>query len=153
MIGSDCYWRFFTGKTLKGKNNTFIASESKFGCALNRTVEKKTKEGEKFTFAINIVHVCHIQANLLHELDSQMTKSWEIESTRILNKEKPPYKNYPLIHDNFQMCQERLLKLHKKLKNDPEILSQYNEIFEEQKRLGIIKTVSEPGKKKEKHTI
>ena len=46
------------------------------------------------------------------------------------------------------MCQERLLKLHKKLKNDPEILSQYNEIFEEQKRLGIIKTVSEPGKKK-----
>ena len=30
LIGSDCYWKFFTGKTLKGKNNTVIASESKF---------------------------------------------------------------------------------------------------------------------------
>ena len=50
------------------------------------------------------------------------------------------------------MCKERLLKLHKKLKNDPELLSQYNEIFEEQRRLGIIETVSEPGKKG-KHTI
>ena len=50
------------------------------------------------------------------------------------------------------MCKERLLKLHKKVKNDPEVLSQYNELFEEQKRLGIIETVSEPGKKG-KHTI
>ena len=29
LIGSDCYWKFFMGKTLKGKNNTVIASESK----------------------------------------------------------------------------------------------------------------------------
>ena len=66
---------------------------------------------------------------------------------------KLPFKeNHPLIHDNFQMCKERLLKLHKKVKNDPEVLSQYNELFEEQKRLGIIETVSEPGKKG-KHTI
>ena len=47
------------------------------------------------------------------------------------------------------MCKKRLLKLHKKLENDPEILSQYNKIFEEQRRLGIIETVSEPGKKGE----
>ena len=72
LIGSDCYWNFFTGKTLKGKNNTVIASESKFGWVLNGTVEKKTKEGENFTFANNIVHVCHIQVHLLNKLDSQM---------------------------------------------------------------------------------
>ena len=51
------------------------------------------------------------------------------------------------------MCKERLLKLYKKLKNDPEILSQYNKIFEEQKRLGITETVSEPGKKGKKHYL
>ena len=72
LIGSDCYRNFFTGKTLKGKNNTVIASESKFGWVLNGTVEKKTKEGENFTFANNIVHVCHIQVHLLNKLDSQM---------------------------------------------------------------------------------
>ena len=66
---------------------------------------------------------------------------------------KLPFKqNHPLIHDNFQMCKERLLKLRTKLKNYSEILSQYNEIFEEQRHLGIIETVSEP-EKKGKHTI
>ena len=51
------------------------------------------------------------------------------------------------------MCKKRLLKLHKKLENDPEILSQYNEIFEEQRRLGIIETVPEQGKKGETHYL
>ena len=46
------------------------------------------------------------------------------------------------------MCKERLLKLHEKLKNSPEILSQFNEIFEAQKRLRITETVSEQGKKR-----
>ena len=51
LIGSDCFWKFFTGKTLKGKNNTVIASESKFGWVLNETVEKKTKKRKNFTFS------------------------------------------------------------------------------------------------------
>ena len=170
LIGSDYYWKLITGKTLKGKNNTVIASGCKFGWVLNGTAEKKTKEGENFTFANNIFYVCHIQAHSLNELDSQMKRFWELESTRILNKEKQPYnhfdksicknqenryevklpfkENHPLIHDDSQMCKERLLKLHKKLKNDPELLSQYNEIFEEQRRLGIIATVPEPEKKR-----
>ena len=53
LIGSDSYWESFTGKTLKGKNNTVTASESNFGWVLNGTVEKKTKEGENFTFPNN----------------------------------------------------------------------------------------------------
>ena len=100
-----------------------------------------------------------------------MKRFWGLESIGILNQGKQPYndfeesicknqenryevklpfkENHPLIHDNFQMCKERLLKLRKKLKNDSEILSPYNEIFEEQRRLGITETVSEPGKKGE----
>ena len=56
-------------------------------------LKKKTKEGEKFPFAKNIVHVCHIQAHHLNELDSQMKRFWELESIGILNQEKQPY-NY-----------------------------------------------------------
>ena len=81
-----------------------------------------------------------------------MKRFWGLESIGILNQEKQPYndfeesicknqenryevklpfkENYPLIHENFQMCKGRLLKLHKKLKTDPEVLSQYNKIFE-----------------------
>ena len=40
----------------------------------------------------------------------------------------------------------------KNLKNCPKILSQYNEIIEEQESLGILETVSEL-EKKEKDTI
>ena len=47
----------------------------------------------------------------------------------------PLEENHPLIHDNFLVCKERLLNIYKKLKNDPELLWQYNGIFEEQKRL------------------
>ena len=110
----------------KKQHNTVIPSESKFGWVLNGTVEKKTKEGKNFTFANNIVHVCHIQVHPLNELDSQMKRFWELESIAILNNGKQPYnyfednicksqencyevelpfkENHPLIHDNFQMC-------------------------------------------------
>ena len=87
LIGSDYYCKFFTGKTLKGKNNTVMTSESKFGWVLNGAIEKKTKVGENFTFANKIVHVCHIRAYLLNELDSQMKRFWELEAIGILNKE------------------------------------------------------------------
>ena len=70
LIGSDCYSNFFTGKILKGKNNTVIVSESKSRWVLNGAVGNKTKEGENFPFANNISHVCHIQANPIYELDS-----------------------------------------------------------------------------------
>ena len=104
-----------------------------------------------------------------------MKKFWELESIGILNKEKQPYnyfeenigknqensyeveipfkENHCLMHYDFQMCKERFLKLHKKLTNDLEILSQYNEIFEEKWRLGIIETVEEPGKKGKTHCL
>ena len=104
-----------------------------------------------------------------------MKRFWELESIEVLNQEKQPYnyfeesicknqenryevklpfkENHPLIHDNFQMCKKQLLKLHKNLKNDPEILSQYNKIFEEQRRLRIIETASEPGKKGKTHYL
>ena len=50
---------------------------------LNGTFEKKTKEGKNFTFANNIVHVCHMQANPINELDSQMKRFWRLESIGI----------------------------------------------------------------------
>ena len=48
------------GNTLKGKNNTIITSDSRFGWVLNQTVEKKTNERENSTFANSTVYVCHI---------------------------------------------------------------------------------------------
>ena len=55
---------------MKNKKNTgnckalcVSRKHNKFGWILNGTVEKKTKERKNLTFANNIVHNCHIQAN------------------------------------------------------------------------------------------
>ena len=63
---------------------------------------------------------------------------------------KLPFKeNQVLLNDNYELCKKRLLNLHKKLKQDPELMKKYDSVFKEQKDLGIIEEVSEssaPGK-------
>ena len=46
-----------------------------------------------------------------------------------------------LLSDNFTLSKQRLLSLLKRLKTQPQVSAEYNEIFEEQECLGIIETV------------
>ena len=45
------------------------------------------------------------------------------------------------ISDNFDLCSQRLKSLHSRLKNDPALFNEYNAIFQEQLRNGIIERV------------
>ena len=57
---------------------------------------------------------------------------------------KIPFKeNHELLNDNYELCKKRFLNLHKKLKQDPELMKKYDSVFKEQKDLGIIEEVSE----------
>ena len=107
------------------------------------------------------------------ELESQLKRFRELESLGINKHEKSfyeeylnticrnernryklqlPFKeNHPLIHDNFELCKRRLLNLHQKLKNNPELLKTYNDIFIEQKQNGITEEAMNPGKLEETH--
>ena len=51
--------------------------------------------------------------------------------------------NCPIVPDNFKLSKNRLLKLREKLLKDPELLSEYENVFEEQKRLNIIEPAPE----------
>ena len=67
---------------------------------------------------------------------------------------KLPFKEtHELLNDNYELCQERLLNLHKNLKQDPELMEKYDSVFKEQKALGIIKKVSESSALGETHYI
>ena len=58
-----------------------------------------------------------------------------------------PFKeNHPMIHDNMELCKRRLLNLHQKLKDSPNLLKACNDIFIEQKQNGTIEEVMSPGK-------
>ena len=63
---------------------------------------------------------------------------------------KLPFKEpRPLLHDHFSLCEKRLQKLYSTLKNDTVLLKKYNDIFIEQKEMGIIEPAIEtalPGK-------
>ena len=61
-----------------------------------------------------------------------------------------PFKEkHPLIFDNYNLCEKRLMKLCSSLKGNPELLKQYNSTVTAQKELGIVKEVKSPGIKGE----
>ena len=67
---------------------------------------------------------------------------------------KLPFKeSHELLNDNYEICEKRLLNLHKKLKNDPELMKKYDLVFKEQKDMGIIEEASEPTTPGEVHYI
>ena len=52
---------------------------------------------------------------------------------------KLPFKeNHALLHDHFDLCKKRLEGLHARLKQDPDLLAKYNDIFIAQKEAGVI---------------
>ena len=65
---------------------------------------------------------------------------------------KLPFKeNHELLNDNYELCEKSLVNLHKKLKQDPELMKKYDSAFKEQKDLGIIEEVSESSALGETH--
>ena len=71
----------------------------------------------------------------------------DFSDTIYLNKERryetnlPFKKPYLLLHDHFNLCEKRLLKLYSTLKKDTVLLKRHKDIFLNQMELGII----EPG--------
>lgn len=61
--------------------------------------------------------------------------------------------NHELLNDNYELCEKHLLNLHKKLKQDPELMKKYDSVFKEQKDFSIIKKVSKSPALAEIHYI
>ena len=49
----------------------------------------------------------------------------------------------PLLTGNYDLCKRRLNSLMFRLKKDPELLEQYDDVFQEQLSLGIIERVKQ----------
>ena len=50
-----------------------------------------------------------------------------------------------LLHDNYELCRNRLSKLQQKLSKDPELFERYDNTFREQIEKGIIERADQPG--------
>ena len=173
LIGSDYYWDLVTGKVKAGKPVEPVPVETVFGWILNRSVANKSVDSST-NLNISESHVLFLNSAMPHifnNLDNKVSNFWDLETLGISLDEKDicenfpdciyknsekryeaklPFKEtHPILSDNFNLCKKRLMNLYSKLKNDPELLERYNEIFIEQKELGMIEEVSEssePGK-------
>ena len=166
LIGSDYYWDFVTGETKRGDDGP-IAVKSTLGWLLsgrvNGTIDPVTHsnliiEGQNSLFAPS-QDQDDILTNTLKEF-------WETESIGIKDlpadqdtrKEsfaidvklnggryevKLPWKEDCLpSSDHYQLCENRLRSLHHKLRKDPALLTEYDNIIQEQLNTGIIEEVS-----------
>ena len=171
LIGSDLYWSFVTENIVKsGELRSLAAVEAKFGWILSGCVGVggKTKSVRFVSSATSEVRIGEEN----DELESQVNRFWELESLGINKHEQSfyeeylnticgneynryevrlPFKeNHPLIHE---LCKRRLLNLHQKFKDNPDVLKTYNYIFIEQKQNGVIEEVMSPRKLGETHYI
>ena len=136
-------------------------------------VNKTVNVDSSTNLNISESHVLFLNSAVPHnfnDLDNKLNNFWDLGTFGISPDEKSicenfsdciyknsekryqaklPFKEtHPILSDNFNLCKKRLMNLYSKLKNDPELLECYNEIFVEQKELGMIEEFlsSEPGK-------
>ena len=168
LIGSDFYWGFVTRNVKLSKVGELVGVESKFGWLLNGPVPTQQSVSANVSFANeNSSHVLfrNAQNSVDNHLDKELHRFWDLESLGISEVEKSPFEDFsdtiylnkerryeanlpfkkpqPLLHDHFNLCEKKLLKLHSALKKDTVLLKRYNDIFPNQMELGIIQPTNE----------
>ena len=171
LLGSDVYWDLMTGNVSQGLPGEVVGVETKFGWVLNGPVI-----GDSSSTWVNVVNSTHVVFATADQcLEESVKRFWDNESIGIKEKEvsvydkfsetihmnkehryevRLPFKeDHPQIHDNFELCKNRLLRLHKRLKENPELFKNYDQIFQEQRKLGITEEVTDSGKIGETHYL
>ena len=68
-------------------------------------------------------------------------KSIQVNSDNCYEACLPFKENHDLLNDNYYLCEKHLYNLHRKLKQNPDLLRRYENIFREREDLGIIEEV------------
>ena len=169
LIGCDYYWHFVTGETRRGDEGP-IAVNSKLGWLLSGPVKGTLDrsyvthsnliiEGHDDLFARNeddvltntLKNFWETEAIGIKDLTQQETKeSFKIDVAWSEDRYEVnlPWKEncLPLSSNNYLLCESRLRSLHHKLRKDPELLAEYDNIIQDQLSKGIIEQV--PNKEK-----
>ena len=171
LIGSDYMWYFFTGHLIRSeKTPGLVAIETIFGWVVGgSSLGDPNISSQGTNSTSNNIATMRVDTQPAESLDDRLKQFWDLETLGICEAdEKPffetftssikrnvenryevklPFKNdHPVICDNYELSKNRLLKLHDKLSQNPELMRQYDELFQEQARLGIIEPAEEPGR-------
>ena len=163
LIGSDHYWDIVTGETIRGHSGP-TAINSKFGWLLSGPTNVSCSPNE-FNAVSNLIisgGPCFTEANDNDEIVDMLKTFWETEITGIRDDSKierqvpgtdisfngrhyetkvPCKEDCAPTSNNYGMCVSRLRSLHHKLRNEPNLLSDYDKIIQQQCEAGIVEGV------------
>ena len=165
LVGSNLYWELVTGKVKAGNSGELVDVETKFGWVLNGPISHHQGglSGVNVSSCLSI-HTM-LRTDCSNEMNFELnehsiTKFWGLETIGIKENESSSYgsskksiqvnsdncyeaclpfkENHDLLNDNYYLCEKHLYNLHRKLKQNPDLLRRYENIFREREDLGII---------------
>ena len=161
LIGADYYWSFFTGNIIKGDPYGPVALETNLGWVLS-VPSVCSRLTRSCTVNLSSTHVLKIESTQVSDMKDDLQKFWDLETLSIKKHEtsvydkfpnditftgeryqvKLPFKdNHPMLPDNYTVALRRLTTTIKKLKNQPEILKQYDDVIRKQLQSGVVEIV------------
>ena len=167
LIGADFMWSFFTGATKRGENGEGpVASCTILGWVLSGPVSGESKNPRLSSVNFVSTHVLKVAAEPKHEsprTEELLCRLWDLDSIGIRDKETvhetflenisfangrycvtlPLKEKRDLLPDNYDLSLVRLNSLMRRLRKEPSILREYNQVFEDQLRENIIELVDE----------
>ena len=165
LIGSDYYWNFVTGETKRGDEGP-VAVKSKLGWLLSGPINGTVDRTHVTHSNLIIDGPNHLfQPSQDDVLANTLKSFWDTESIGISDfsgggdvanesfeidvkrnggryEVKLPWKEDCLPSSNsYHLCESRLRSLHHKLRKEPTLLSEYNNIIQDQLKAGIVEKV------------
>ena len=158
LIGADHYWSLVTGEVVRSDSGLGpVALNTRLGYVLSGPVQSASGANES-TVNFSETHVLKIAS------EQDIKTFWDLESLGIKSNEpavydqflnditfdgdryqvKLPFKeNHPPLPDNYQLSKTRLESFVRRLKSNPELLRQYDQVIQEQLQVNIIEPVSD----------
>ena len=161
LIGSDYYWGLVTGNVCRGTHGP-TAIHTKLGWVLSGP--SSYEDPEQCTMNLSVTHVLHTESSSESPcaLDDQLRAFWELESFGVAVPDRPvfdefrdkirfttgryevslPWKDsHQTLPDNYELCLRRLWGLIRRLRQNPEVLKEYDSIIQNQIKQGIVEPV------------
>ena len=171
LIGADNYWNLVTGMIIHHEDAP-TAMETCLGWVLSGPIEGQSNldSSSATGTSSSVTTVNYVSSHVLptgtdDHLNSSLKKFWDLDtlgikeaedslierfSSDIVFKEgrykvKLPWRdNHPILPSNYQMSLKRLFGLLRRLKSDPSLLKEYNDVITDQLNRGIVEMVKEP---------
>ena len=166
LVGSDQYWNLVFGRVIRGEDGP-TAIQTELGWVLSGPIHGAMQDDRQQNNLVT-THVLKSAVKPVdvtnESLDGNLRTFWELESLGIKPKslyeeveEKISFKNeryevhlpwklpHPLLPDNYDLSAKRLTNLLKRLRQDPEVLREYDSVIRDQLSNGIVEVIEKPG--------